>query len=174
MKTGNIIRDERKRLGITQEKLAELIGMSRTSITKYETENNIPFEILLKIADTLKSPRLKLKLFGITVPGFYLDSVDLSPLAVKYKAIEEMEEALETLKSINLINKREASDLSTRERKKLLEEVLADIQDVNICLNLVFLSFSENYNLDLEKVKEKSLKKMVEKRYTEELVVEND
>ena len=45
MKTGNIIRDERKRLGITQEKLAELIGMSRTSITKYETENNIPFEI---------------------------------------------------------------------------------------------------------------------------------
>ena len=174
MKTGNIIRDERKRLGVTQEKLAEMIGMSRTSITKYETDNNIPYEILLKMADKLQSPRLRLKLFGLTLPGFYLDNVDLDPLAVKYKAIEEMEEALESLKNINLINKREASDLSTRERNKLLEDVMGDLQDVNVCLNLVFLSFSENYNLDLEKIKDKSLKKMIDKGYLKDPVIEND
>ena len=46
------IRDLREDRDITQKQLAEILGMSQTGYSKYETgENDIPTQILIKLAD---------------------------------------------------------------------------------------------------------------------------
>ena len=46
------IRDLREDKDITQAQLANILGMSQTGYSKYETgENDIPTQILIKLAD---------------------------------------------------------------------------------------------------------------------------
>ena len=46
------IRDLREDRDMTQKQLAEILGMSQTGYSKYETgENDIPTAILIKLAD---------------------------------------------------------------------------------------------------------------------------
>lgn len=42
MSFGTIIREQRKKAGLSQEQLAEKINVSRQAITKWETEKGIP------------------------------------------------------------------------------------------------------------------------------------
>lgn len=46
------IRDLREDLDLSQKKIAEILGMSQTGYSKYETgENDIPTHVLIKLAD---------------------------------------------------------------------------------------------------------------------------
>ncbi|MEE0914082.1 MAG: helix-turn-helix transcriptional regulator [Ruminococcus sp.] len=46
------IRDLREDKDLTQKQIAEILGMSQTGYSKYETgENDIPTQILIKLAD---------------------------------------------------------------------------------------------------------------------------
>ena len=46
------IRDLREDRDLTQKQIAEMLGMSQTGYSKYETgENDIPTHILIKLAD---------------------------------------------------------------------------------------------------------------------------
>ena len=46
------IRDLREDRDLTQRQIAEMLGMSQTGYSKYETgENDIPTHILIKLAD---------------------------------------------------------------------------------------------------------------------------
>lgn len=46
------IRDLREDRDLTQKQVAEMLGMSQTGYSKYETgENDIPTDILIKLAD---------------------------------------------------------------------------------------------------------------------------
>ena len=46
------IRDLREDRDLTQKQIAEILGMSQTGYSKYETgENDIPTAILIKLAD---------------------------------------------------------------------------------------------------------------------------
>lgn len=45
------LRDTREDNDLTQQKLADMLGMSQTGYSKYETgENDIPTEILIKLS----------------------------------------------------------------------------------------------------------------------------
>ena len=47
----NRIRDLREDLDMTQTEIANMLGMSQTGYSKYETgENDIPTEVLIKLA----------------------------------------------------------------------------------------------------------------------------
>ncbi len=53
-KTGNIIKERRKALSITQQELAELAGIGINTLTKIERgEANPSFDILNRVLDTL-------------------------------------------------------------------------------------------------------------------------
>ena len=46
------LRDLREDSDLTQKQLAEILGMSQTGYSKYETgENDIPTHVLIKLAD---------------------------------------------------------------------------------------------------------------------------
>ena len=48
----DVIRNERKKLGLTQEKLAKLLNTTRQNVSNWETGYNIPsIELLIKLAD---------------------------------------------------------------------------------------------------------------------------
>ena len=50
------LRDLREENNLTQKQLAEILGMSQTGYSKYETgENDIPTAILIKLADLYKT-----------------------------------------------------------------------------------------------------------------------
>lgn len=50
------IRDLREDRDLTQKQIAEMLGMSQTGYSKYETgENDIPTAILIKLADFYKT-----------------------------------------------------------------------------------------------------------------------
>jgi len=50
------IRDLREDQDLTQRELAEILGMSQTGYSKYETgENDVPTHILIKLADFYKT-----------------------------------------------------------------------------------------------------------------------
>ena len=50
------IRDLREDHDLTQKKVADMLGMSQTGYSKYETgENDIPTAVLIKLADFYKT-----------------------------------------------------------------------------------------------------------------------
>ena len=50
------IRDLREDRDLTQRQVAEMLGMSQTGYSKYETEeNDIPTHVLIKLADFYKT-----------------------------------------------------------------------------------------------------------------------
>ena len=168
---GKLIRRERKREGVTQAQLARMVGVSRTTITKYETGASVPHDVLMKIIKELRSPVLRLEIMGGAISCMYLENVDLSPIATQQKAIEEMEEAIQSLRNLNLINKIGPEDLTDEEKDKLLKETMMELQDVNVCMDLILISLSERYDISLEELDKISKSKMKARGYTDDLAV---
>ena len=163
---GLLLKKERKRRGMTQQKLADLIpGLTRSSISKYESTGNIPQYNMEKIIEVLKSPRLKLVVNGTVINSPLLDNVDLSPLATQQKMLEELKETMDSLKKINLINKYNPKELEEKERELLFEEVLDQICDLKTCINLFMTSMVENFNVDIAKLEKYELNKLKSKGY---------
>lgn len=54
-KIGSFIKELRKEKGLTQEQLAEQFGVSRRSVSRWETGNNLPdLDILVEMSDYFK------------------------------------------------------------------------------------------------------------------------
>lgn len=57
MTLGSNIKDNRKRCGLSQEKLAEMVGVSRQAVTKWETGQSAPStENLIRLAEIFSVP----------------------------------------------------------------------------------------------------------------------
>lgn len=73
MKLGEKLKEIRKRLGLSQEKLAEIMNVSRQAITKWENDGGIP--------DISNLQELS-KIFGITVDYLLNDDYGLPTLSM--------------------------------------------------------------------------------------------
>ncbi len=163
---GDLIKEERIRKGLSQQKLADMTpGLGRSTISKYENGHSIPHESLVAIIEVLRSPRLRLEALGGAIPCMYLDNIDFHPVAIQRKAIEEMDEAVQALTELNLINKRSPEDLTEEEKDNLLNNILMELQDVNICMDLVLIGLAERFNLDLKELERLSRRKMLARGY---------
>ena len=168
---GQMIKEERTRKGLSQEKLASLLGVVRSTVAKYESGAHVPDEMLEEICNELRSPRLRLQVKGGAIPCYYLDKVDLTPAVAKQKAIEEMEEAIECLKKLDLINKNSADDLTDVERRELEDNLMLELQDVNICVDLLLVIFAERFGFDLRNLDKRAKRKMVNSGYASEVMI---
>jgi len=163
---GKLIRKERKRQGMSQQQLANLIpGIERSTISRYENGADVPDDTLNSIIDAFKSPRLRLQVYGSAIPCLYLDNVDYHPVVVQQKAIEEMTEAIQELNNLMLINKQNNDDLTKKEKDRLLNNIMLELQDVNICMDLLLMVLSEKYDIDLNELERLSKNKMLKRGY---------
>ncbi|WDF83242.1 helix-turn-helix transcriptional regulator [Lacticaseibacillus pabuli] len=71
MKLGNHLFDARKKVGLSQENVAEKLGVSRQTISKWETDETIP--------DIYQSKRLA-KLYGLTLDELVDFDLDVKEL----------------------------------------------------------------------------------------------
>ena len=56
MNTGNLLRERRKKLGLTLEELAGLVGVTRQTLSRYENGLiNVPTEKLGRLAEALRT-----------------------------------------------------------------------------------------------------------------------
>ncbi|WP_205739201.1 helix-turn-helix transcriptional regulator [Halocella sp. SP3-1] len=169
---GVLIRQERERRGLSQEQLARTLHIDRSTISRIETGTQIAtHDLLEEIISALRSPRLRLEILGGAIPCIHLNNVDYHPLAVQQTAIKEMKEAIEELESLNLINKIGPEDLSPEEQENLLHKTMIELQDVNICMDLILMALAERYDIDLNELYKLSEQKMKEKGHLVEAVV---
>lgn len=55
MKIGSFFKELRKEKALTQEQLAEIFGVSRRTVSRWETGNSLPdLDILIEMADYFK------------------------------------------------------------------------------------------------------------------------
>lgn len=97
IKTGSFLQDLRKEKGLTQEQLAEQLGVARRTVSRWETGNNMPdLDILVELAD--------------------LYSVDLREILSGERKNEQMNEELkETVLQV--------ADYTSEEKARLLKRM---------------------------------------------------
>jgi transcriptional regulator with XRE-family HTH domain len=146
-----------------QSKFAREINVDRSQVSKFLKDGTgIGAKFLGKFMSYCKRENEDFEEY-ISLPN-----IDYSPVATQHKAIEEMEEAINRLKGFNLINKMKREDLTKEEIDILINEVIMELQDVNVCMDITLLSLSEAFDIDLKKLKEMSENKMRERRYITE------
>lgn len=169
---GGFIKQERERRGLSQEQLARILHIDRSTISRIETGTQLAaHDLLEKIVDALRSPQLRLELFGVAIPGMYLNNVDYHPLTEQHVVIQEMKEAIEELEKLNLINKIAPEDLTEEEKENMLHKVMMELQDVNACVQLTMMSYSVQYDIDLKELFDLWVDKMTDKGHHIEAVV---
>ena len=116
-KLGQIMRQERERLGLTQSQVAKMCGVDRSMISNYERcVCDIPRDVsCLFIRGTGSKPYQGQYCFEcpinlVTMP--YLDLVDMHPMTVRDVLIEEFTEAIEALEALALPNKLRTEEIT--------------------------------------------------------------
>ena len=80
MTLGEKLKEIRKRFGLSQEELAEMLNVSRQAITKWENDGGKPdIDNLLELS----------KKFGITVDSLLNNESELSDLSISVKLDKE-------------------------------------------------------------------------------------
>ena len=97
IKTGSVLQELRKEKGLTQEQLADQLGVARRTVSRWETGNNMPdLDILVELAD--------------------LYSVDLREILSGERKNEQMNEELkETVLQV--------ADYTSEEKARLLKRM---------------------------------------------------
>lgn len=166
------IREERDRLDLSQEELGNMIHYSAKMISAIETgRRHLPDDAKLKLS--AMSPRLAMEICSECpaniFPTEWLDGevVDLSPLAVTAKLIEETEELLEALRGLNLVNKN-SPELLTEKDRAALENALLEMMDLLLGGKVWAVKMALTYGnkvVDLQAIREKHRQKLIRSRY---------
>jgi len=166
------IREERSRLDLSQEEFGSIIHYSAKMVSAIETgRRHLPDDAKLKLA--AMSPRLALEICSECPANIFstdwLDGevIDLSPLAVTAKLIEETEELLTALRGLNLVNKNSA-ELLTDSDCAGLGNALMELMDILLGGKVWAVKMALTYGnrvVDLQAIRQKHMQKLIRSRY---------
>lgn len=153
---GTAIREERERQGLRLEDLARRAYISRSTLSAYEREERpIPPDAKARLIQALGNVRLAqvncCDCPACLIPVPPLDGVDLHPLAVLGKAIEELSEAEQALRMCDLINKPDAGRLTDLDRG-VIDRAAEQVADVLPAIYTLLTVFHERYRVDVRAV----------------------
>ena len=163
MQIGEQIKANREKMGLTQQELGDITGLYRSKISRIENNEEVNLNDIKTIAEELQSPELNLEIYGRVLPSYNLENIDLSPLAVKMKCLEDIREAEEFLE-IKLINKLRPEDFYLGELEELFE-LMVKLQELSNSINLFQLSMIENFKLFSDEINEEFMHKLLRKGY---------
>lgn len=153
-KLGQIMRQERERLGLTQTQVAKICGVDRSMISNYERDIcNVPSDVSCLFVRYTQSKSYQRQccfecpINMVTMP--YLDLVDMHPMTVRDVLIEEFMEAVEALKALSLRNKLSAAEL-TESDYIALDHAIEQVMDIVAAKDTFFTMVSRYYDVDIE------------------------
>lgn len=166
---GEIIREERERIGIKQHELARVLNVDRAMISRYENGvSDVPHDTLCRMVKALGSNKLRTqacyecKINLLTMP--WLDRVDMHPMTVVSVVVEELEEAIEALEDLELANKRVAADLDKGDLESM-SHAGEQVVDLLSAINTLLSGWHEWYGFDLEQQAIKGYQKLFARGY---------
>ncbi len=158
MNFANKLKNLRKNMGFSQEKLAEKIGVSRQAVTKWETENGIPdIENIISIS----------KLFNVSIDELLLDE-EMKKEDVEYLFESITEYDIDNVKSFDMklgyaksvfVNGYDGEKLYIKLASNTFKEIKEDFKvkiddikkridlDINSCLNTTKAKMKEDLNI---------------------------
>lgn len=168
-KLGEILREERERVGLTQRELASTACVDRANISRYENGVvPIPHDVICRAVKTMGSHKLRAQacfecqINTLTMP--YLDLVDMHPMTVITVLVEELEEAVVALQGLRLANKRAAGDL-TIEDHQAMNEAGEQVVDLLAAINTLLGGWQEWYGFDVDRQAVAGYEKLFTKGY---------
>lgn len=168
-KLGEILREERERVGLTQRELASTACVDRANISRYENGVvPIPHDVLCRAVKVMGSHKLRAQacfecqISTLTMP--YLDLVDMHAMTVITVLVEELEEAKAALMALRLANKRTHSDLNAKDREDM-EYAGEQVIDILAAIHTLLASFNEWYGFDVDYQAIRGYEKLFEKGY---------
>lgn len=163
---GHIIREARERKCWTQQELADKIpGLGRTSISKYENGSPIPEDVLCGISEVLDDPVLRILTAGTTSSKIVFDQVKVDFYITGMKAIEEMEEVIESISTVmKFAYNIESIESLNAEQTKQFEKMLEEVEDANHCLDMLDIAVHK-MGADLRKRNKQCIMKYRKKGY---------
>lgn len=171
---GEIIREEMKKAGITQDQLGRIMGVDRSLISKYINGHiKLTDQIIAEIADAIDSPLLMILAAGTTsISRLVFDQVKVDFYITGMKAIEEMEEAIEDIKKVMQFayNIDTIEDLS-QEQRKAFEHMLDEVEDANHALDMLDMA-AKKMGADLKARNKRCLLKYQAKGYISDRIRE--
>ena len=166
---GQLLRREREAAGKSLRALSAACGVSPSGLSKHERNGTCPDDVFDRAADFLARPLMRLNACTDCRIGFFrgiptLDQVDMHPMAVLNKLVEELDEGARRLRELRLINKLDARDLSDAERRQLA--VAADqVFDVLPAAAMYLAVLDQRFALDLGGVRERYRRKVFDRGY---------
>ena len=168
-KLGEILREERERVGLTQRELASTACVDRANISRYENGVvPIPHDVLCRAVKVMGSHKLRAQacfecqISTLTMP--YLDLVDMHPMTVITVLVEELEEAKAALMALRLANKRTAGDLTAQDLEAM-SEAGEQVIDLLAAINTLLGGWHEWYGFDVDRQAVAGYEKLFERGY---------
>lgn len=163
---GESIRKAMKVQGLTQSQVARHINVDRTTLSKYINGHlNVPEDILRELVEYLKSPVLRIKVYGTTSSNIVLDKVHIEFYKSALKAVEEFEEAVRSInKVLSFAYNINSLDEMNKEQKKQFEHMLDEIEDANHACDMLDVAAAD-LGADLDKRNKRCYKKYLERGY---------
>jgi transcriptional regulator with XRE-family HTH domain len=168
-KLGEVLREEREKLGITQRELARVLAVDRAMISRYETgAAQMPHDLLCRAVGALGSNKLRTQacfecqINLLTMP--WLDQVDMHPMTVISVVVEELQEAIGALEGLRLANKRTAADLDDADYKAM-SHAGEQVVDLLSAINTLLSGWHEWYGFDIDAQAVKGYKKLFARGY---------
>lgn len=166
---GEVLKEERGRLRLSQQDLGAMIHYSPKTISAVENgRRDLSEDAKLKLAGM--SPRLALEICSECPANLFstdwLDGevVDLSPIAITAKMIEETMELLEALQGLNLVNKNCPELLSEKDIVSL-ENTVFEMMDLLLGGKVWIVKMALMYGIDILVTKEKHRQKLIKSGY---------
>lgn len=164
--SGELLREEMKRLGWTQERLGKQVGIDKTSISKYINGHvAIPHDILARAAKAMNSIRLTLLANGTTTTPLLFDRVKLEFFVTVCKARQEHMEAVEACdRVLEFAHNISLLKNCSEEEKDAVNAMLDQNDDVNHVTDMVDVA-SHDIGADIEARNMRTLAKYRQKGY---------
>ena len=163
------LRKARQEAGLPLDEAARRFHVSRAALSNYERRiRRVPEDIQARAPEVYRNPMLRLWACEQCKVGFFqlpvLDRVDLHPVVVRDKLVEELEEAIAALRPLRLINKREPADFSEAERGQVLA-AMAQTWDTFDTGALDLVALSQLLGIDLTTIADQHRRKVFERGY---------
>lgn len=155
-----------KENGLRQQDLARILHIDRTTLSKYLNGHlRMPGEIEKEIVDYLHNPILRIMVYGTTSSNIIFDQVKIEFYRSAVKAIEEFEEAIESIKLVLdfAYNFDSISDLNENQLEKF-KKMLEEVEDANHGCDMLDIAAAK-LGANLEERNKKCYKKYINRGY---------